>query len=404
MPLSPSFDLVIGGVPRFAGEAPWAWRLLRRYAYALAASRVVELPRRRPTVGDAAGESPVVLVQADPESYLLPLPARRLLAALGEDPRADVIVPVSNEPWMEEARAAPPFAYTTPSLLEEAVRVVAESGGPPRPVSAARSPVFAVRRAALRGLPAEAALDEVPELLSRAGRRALLDPGAYLHRYGAMDAQARGDLADRIPRGARSVLDVGCSRGATAGPLRDRGVTLLVGIEPDPEDAAAAAGVYDRVLPTTLESVREDFAGRFDAILFGDVLEHLVDPAGALARVRPWLTDSGAVVASVPNLGHWAVVADLIEGRFDYVPYSTLSGTHIRFFTRRTITDLFAACGFRVERVDTVELPLSPVGAERLARLAAVAGASADLTAAEFIVVARPEADGLRASRIIRPR
>jgi SAM-dependent methyltransferase len=205
-----------------------------------------------------------------------------------------------------------------------------------------------------------------------------------------MDAQAREDLAERIPDGARSVLDVGCSRGATAGALRARGVNRLVGIEPDPEDAAAAAAVYDLVIPHPLEEVVEDFAGQFDAVLFGDVLEHLVDPAGALRRVRPWLARDGTLVASVPNFGHWAVVADLIEGRFEYVPYSTLSGTHIRFFTRRTVHDLFGASGFAVVRLDTVELAPSPGGAQRLARLAAFPGASPDLTAAEFLIVARP--------------
>ena len=53
-----------------------------------------------------------------------------------------------------------------------------------------------------------------------------------------MDAQAREDLAAQLPAGARAVLDVGCSRGATASALRERGVQRIVGIEPDAEDAA----------------------------------------------------------------------------------------------------------------------------------------------------------------------
>ena len=109
-------------------------------------------------------------------------------------------------------------------------------------------------------------------------------------------------------------------------------------------------------------------------------------------RVRPWLAPGGALIASVPNLGHWAVVDDLLRGRFDYVPYSILSGTHVRFFTRRTLTDLFEACGYRVRAIDAVMLPPSPLGAARLARLRAFPGASPDLDASEFLAVA--EADG----------
>lgn len=390
MPPAPPFDLVIGGVPRFAAEAPWAWRLLHRYAVRLACATRTELPGRRPTVGDVRGDSPFVLVQADPESYLPPHAAERLLAGLARD-GAEVVLPVSNEPWTEEARAAPAFAYTTPAQLEEAVVAAARVAGPRFAASDPRSAVFALRRETLARFSATDFLDEIPARAGRAGCAVSIDPGAYLHRYGEMDAQAREDLAERVPSGARSVLDVGCSRGATAAALRARGVTRLVGIEPDEEDAAAAAGVYDRVIARPLEDVGEDFTNQFDAVLFGDVLEHLVDPAQALLRVRSWLSEAGVIIASVPNFGHWAVVADLIEGRFEYVPYSTLSGTHIRFFTRRTVRDLFAACGYVVDRVDTVELPPSPGGEQQLARLAAMPGACADLTAVEFIVVARAD-------------
>jgi SAM-dependent methyltransferase len=164
-----------------------------------------------------------------------------------------------------------------------------------------------------------------------------------------------------------------------------------VGIEPDAEDAAGAAAVYDRVLTASLEDVPPgEFGAEFDAILFGDVLEHLVDPSDALAQVRPWLASGGVVVASVPNVGHWSVVADLCAGRFDYIPYSLLSGTHLRHFTRTTIRDLFEACGYSVVSVDTVRLTPSPGGSAKLALLSGWPEASPDLDVAEFVVVARP--------------
>jgi SAM-dependent methyltransferase len=297
---------------------------------------------------------------------------------------------VTNEPWSEEARGSPAFAYHTPALLAEAVRQAASRPPPVRPAAAPRSPVFAVRRKVLSGLPAGLPLDEVPEEAHRLGRRVFIDPGAYLHRYGDMDGQARADLVARIPAGAAAVLDVGCSRGRTAKLLRQAGVTRVVGIEPDAGDAADAVKLCDRVLPVALEDVREEFPGHFDAVIFGDVLQHLVDPAAALARVRPWLSPRGVVVASVPNLGHWSVIGDLLEGRFDYVPYSILSGTQMRHFTRQTLEDLFEASGYSVASIATVTVPPSPSGAERLKRLASIPGASPDLSATEFLVTASP--------------
>jgi 2-polyprenyl-3-methyl-5-hydroxy-6-metoxy-1,4-benzoquinol methylase len=384
------FDLVIGGVPRFDAEAPWAWRLVKRFARRMRARRITETRGRRPLVADAAGDAPIVLVWADPEAYLAPVAAHRLVATLDLFPSADLVLPVSNEAWTDELRRAPAFAYSTPSGLVEAAQAAAEAEGSPFPVASPRSPVFAARRAALEDLDATLPLDEAPPLLAAGGRRALADPRAYLHRYAEMDAQAREDLAARIPRGAQSVLDVGCSGGATADSLRRRGVARIIGIEPDGDDADRARGVYDRVLNTTLEDVPPgEFGAEFDAVLFGDVLEHLVDPSEALVRVRPWLADRGVVVASVPNVGHWSIVADLLAGRFEYVPYSLLSGTHVRHFTRATVTDLFEASGYRVDSVDTVELTPSAAGAAKLAHLAGWPGASADLSVAEFVVVAR---------------
>jgi 2-polyprenyl-3-methyl-5-hydroxy-6-metoxy-1,4-benzoquinol methylase len=185
------------------------------------------------------------------------------------------------------------------------------------------------------------------------------------------------------------VLDVGCSQGATAAALRAAGVAEILGIEPDPGDAALARAVYDTVIEAAVEDVRERWEGRFDAILFGDVLEHLEDPSEALVRVRPWLSPSGRVIASVPNVANWAVIGGLLEGRFDYVPYATLSGTHLRFFTRTTAVDLFEACGYAVESVEGVTGTPSSEGQALIGRLASLPGTSSDLAVLEWIVVAR---------------
>jgi 2-polyprenyl-3-methyl-5-hydroxy-6-metoxy-1,4-benzoquinol methylase len=395
------FDHLLGGVPRFHAESAWAWRLARRFARCLPARRFIERPNARPTVADLTGDSPLILVQADAEAYLPPIAARRLLAAVDEG-GWDMAVPVTNEPESPATRCDPPFLYQTPSLLEEAARALSASSGPATQEREARSSVFAARRESLRDLAPDLPLDQAVETAAAEGRRVGVDPGAYLHRYGRMDGQAREDLASRIPPGARAVLDVGCSNGATAEALRRAGVTEIFGIEPDPGDAREAERVYDRVLARTLETVEDEFPGHFDAILFGDVLEHLENPAEALARVRPWLSARGVVVASVPNVGHWSIVSDLLAGTFEYVPYSILSGTHVRFFTRRTLADLFAACGYEVRSIETVRFPASPGGAERLRRLAAYPGASSDLDAVEFFAVASASRPSGQPPRLVR--
>ena len=43
------------------------------------------------------------------------------------------------------------------------------------------------------------------------------------------------------------------------------------------------------------------------------------------------LPPGGVVVLSVPNVGHWSVVADLLAGRWDYLPAGLVCVTHLRF-------------------------------------------------------------------------
>jgi SAM-dependent methyltransferase len=91
--------------------------------------------------------------------------------------------------------------------------------------------------------------------------------------------------------------------------------------------------------------------GKFDVVVFADVLEHLPDPAAPLHLARTVLRPSGAVVASVPNVAHWSVRWDLLWGRFTYTPSGIMDATHLRWFTERSVRALFEASGYRIERL-----------------------------------------------------
>lgn len=357
-------------------------RLLRRVPAASEAS----VAGRAPTVADVPGAAPVVFVCADPEALVPALVQRRLLSLLAGG-GFDLATPVSNESEIGELRRPPAWAYATPSGLEEVASVFARSEAPPFSVSGAL-PVFAVRRSILTGLAPGLPLADLPAALLLRGARLAADPGAYVHRYGEMDASERADLAQRISPGSRRVLDVGCSQGATAAVLRQRGVREIFGIEPDPGDAAIASRRYDRVVARPLAEIAEPWDGFFDAVLFGDVLEHLLDPASALRTVRPWLCPAGRLIASVPNVATAAVIGDLLDGRFDYIPYSVVSGTHVRFFTRGTLAELLESCGYRVVEIEATESVPTPAVQELLEKLRRLPGASPDLAATELTVVA----------------
>jgi 2-polyprenyl-3-methyl-5-hydroxy-6-metoxy-1,4-benzoquinol methylase len=141
----------------------------------------------------------------------------------------------------------------------------------------------------------------------------------------------------------KHVLDVGSSTGYLAEILVERGCRVT-GIEIDPKAARQAEEHCERVIVGDVESLDlgdELDEGSFDVIVFGDVLEHLKDPLQVLRRLKPFLGPRGYVVASIPNIAHGSVRLALMQGKFQYHSLGLLDNTHLRFFTRESLEQLF---------------------------------------------------------------
>jgi 2-polyprenyl-3-methyl-5-hydroxy-6-metoxy-1,4-benzoquinol methylase len=163
--------------------------------------------------------------------------------------------------------------------------------------------------------------------------------------------RAHMKLLEAVGPGGR-VLDVGCSSGYLAEPLSRRGSTV-VGIELDPAAAGEAERFCERVLVGSIETMELPLEpASFDAIVCGDVVEHLRDPGAALARLRPFLRPGGRLVVSTPNVANWAIRLSLLAGRWQYTDRGILDRTHTHLFTRRTLVETIEGAGYRVERVD----------------------------------------------------
>ncbi len=209
----------------------------------------------------------------------------------------------------------------------------------------------------------------------------------------------RPELRALIPAGARRVLDVGCGAGALGAALRAEREVEVTGLELSPDAAARAAERLDRAIEADLERLDGlPFAhGHFDAMVFGDVLEHLHDPHRLLRLLRPWLADSGAIVCSVPNVGHWSVVLPLLASdRWHYEDAGLLDRTHVHFFTLTEAEAMLRDCGFALRAASATRLstPPPPQAAE-LATLVGSFGADAGaaeqrLGAYQYLLVAAP--------------
>ena len=158
-----------------------------------------------------------------------------------------------------------------------------------------------------------------------------------------------------------TVLDIGCGGGATGQLVKQKFPgTLVVGIELNPHAAEHARLHLDHVICAGIDDV--DLAGEWrgepiSTVLILDVLEHLYDPWRALQRIGGWLARGTRVIASVPNIRNLATLSALAGGHFEYAADGVLDITHVRFFTRASLRDMFEQTGFEVRRLDPLTQP-----------------------------------------------
>jgi 2-polyprenyl-3-methyl-5-hydroxy-6-metoxy-1,4-benzoquinol methylase len=158
----------------------------------------------------------------------------------------------------------------------------------------------------------------------------------------------------------RRLLDVGAADGLLSRSLSDAGWRVTA-IEADPALAEAGRPYCERMVVSDLDRELPDLDAPFDAIVYGDVLEHLIDPLRTVQGLNQWLAPGGRVLISVPNVAHLLIRLSLLMGRFDYFDRGILDRTHLRFFTDRSLRRLLGAAGLVIVRRTATAVPLYQV-------------------------------------------
>src|SRR5688572_15608058 len=162
------------------------------------------------------------------------------------------------------------------------------------------------------------------------------------------------------PGQGRRLLDVGAADGLLSRALTDAG-WRVTGLEADPALAEAGRAYCERMVVADLDRDIPDLDAPFDAIVYGDVLEHLIDPLRTVHGLNRWLAPGGRVVISVPNVAHLLIRLSLLVGRFDYFDRGILDRTHLRFFTERSLRRLLVSAGLVLVRRTATAAPLYQV-------------------------------------------
>jgi SAM-dependent methyltransferase len=169
-----------------------------------------------------------------------------------------------------------------------------------------------------------------------------------------------------VPRahaaGPRRLLDIGCGTGV----FLDEAVLDVwdaEGLEVSEYASAAARRRHLRVQTAAMEFAAFP-AAFYDCITMWDVIEHLRDPAGVLARASSALRPGGVLALSTGDL--MSVVARLSGRRWHLFNLPE----HLFFFSPASLRALLGRAGLRLVRV-TREVYWAPLGyvRERLAKM-----------------------------------
>ncbi len=148
------------------------------------------------------------------------------------------------------------------------------------------------------------------------------------------DIATLGEIRSAL-RNCESVLDLGCGTGWLSIEIANLGVATVVGVDIDEAVLGLGERSGGKVTGICTRSDKLPLANEsFDLIIAKDIVEHLILPSETVSEVYRVLKKDGAVYATAPSP----------KSRTFYDDY-----THVRPFTKRSISSLFEDAGLVVE-------------------------------------------------------
>jgi len=158
----------------------------------------------------------------------------------------------------------------------------------------------------------------------------------------------------RMVKPGSKVLEIGAGPGSITRHLIGTLGCDTVALEVEPSAIELLKTYVPRVYasdlnnPNWTEEIRNE-NGLFDYVIAADVLEHVYNPWQVLEGMTSLLAEGGAVILSLPHVGHASVAACLLDEDFEYWPWGLLDRTHIRFFGVKNVQSLINGAGLAIE-------------------------------------------------------
>lgn len=159
------------------------------------------------------------------------------------------------------------------------------------------------------------------------------------------------------------ILEMGAYSGRLTKYLKEE-LNCLVDIVEIDDEAGAKAQKYARnsflgqehgdIEKYLWEKSLED--QKYDYIIFADVLEHLTNPETALERCKKFLTSTGCILCSIPNIAHNSILINLYYNTFRYTDTGLLDSTHRWFCGLNDLRNVSEKLGYSIADIKSVNV------------------------------------------------
>jgi 2-polyprenyl-3-methyl-5-hydroxy-6-metoxy-1,4-benzoquinol methylase len=147
-----------------------------------------------------------------------------------------------------------------------------------------------------------------------------------------------------------TVLDMGCGNGSFLASLKHR-EWRLIGTDFSPTGIEIARRSYPEI-EFFLADAQTDLARKVDpvdAVISTEVIEHLYDPRSFLGNAYKLLKPGGIFIVTTPYHGYLKNLVLALTGDIDRHFTVLWDHGHIKFWSRKTLTEALMETGFRVE-------------------------------------------------------
>lgn len=159
----------------------------------------------------------------------------------------------------------------------------------------------------------------------------------------------RSEMLKYISSDALKILEIGCGNGGFGKLVKSKQSCEYWGVEPDKNSCKTAAENIDVIINEEYSPNTQIPIKYFDIIVLNDVLEHMSYPERVIIDLKKHLKENGKLISSIPNLRYLPFLYRLaFKGEFEYENAGIMDRTHLRFFTQKSIVNMFQRCNYNI--------------------------------------------------------